>query len=95
MGRDALATSGVPACAPAQNSLNPSPVLLDVTVGAGNGPDFEKCSATIALKGYTVDEPTMEMTSWPLPGFAAILGAQRKPKAVHNRKYLKRLSIIA
>jgi hypothetical protein len=63
MGREALLISGVSIPAPAQNSRNPSAVVLAVTDGTGNGPDREKCSATSALNGKTVEDPTTMMWS--------------------------------
>jgi hypothetical protein len=57
--REAELISGVSMPFPAHNCLKPSAVLVDRTKGTGKGPDLAKCSATIPLNGYTVDEPTM------------------------------------
>jgi hypothetical protein len=87
MGRDALLTSGVSAPIPAQKSLNPSAVLVERTTGEGNGPDLAKCSATIALNGYTVEEPTTVISprAPPSEGVAAMLTIARKSTRAGQR----------
>ena len=48
---------------PLQNSLMPPPVPVLSTLGVLNLPPRPNCSATVVVKGYTVDEPTMVMES--------------------------------
>ena len=61
MAREALAMSGNWAPTPSQNNLMPPPVPELSTLGVLNLPPLPNCSATVVVKGYTVDEPTMEM----------------------------------
>ena len=85
MGREALLTSGVATPTPAQNSLNPSAVLVDRTDGAGNGPDLAKCSATRVLNGYTVDEPTIVIRSAVSPldcAAASVANMSKRPARI-------------
>src|SRR5690242_4398970 len=63
MRRDAFATSGNCGPTPLQNSLMPPPVPVLSTLGVLNLPCRPNCSATVVVKGYTVDEPTMVMES--------------------------------
>ena len=46
---------------PLQKSLMPPPVPVLSTLGVLNLPARPNCSATVVVKGYTVEEPTMLM----------------------------------
>src|SRR5687767_7351106 len=63
MRREALAISGNCGPTPLQNSLMPPPVPVLSTLGVLNWPARPNCSATVVVKGYTVDEPTTLMES--------------------------------
>src|SRR4051812_23355945 len=63
MRRDALAISGNCGPTPWQKSFRPPPVPVLSTLGVLNLPARPNCSATVVVKGYTVDEPTMLIES--------------------------------
>src|SRR3954463_6731473 len=76
MRREALAMSGNCGPTPLQNSLRPPPVPVLSTFGVLNLPARPNCSATVVVKGYTVDEPTMLMESRAAWACALALRAQ-------------------
>ncbi len=61
--RDALAISGVAIPTPEQNNFNPPPEPVASTTGVLKSVDLPNRSATVVVKGNTVEEPTMRIWS--------------------------------
>jgi phospholipase C len=83
MAREALEMSGCWMPTPPQKSLNPPPVPVDSIFGVLKEPALPNRSATTVANGYTVEEPTMLITSrcW---AFATPMDAARMAAAQVN-----------